>query len=80
MNPVMPHPSTKNSSAQAVTHPLRADLAPLEHITSIGGITSDSAPIPTMHDHHIPHSPELSLIASIHSGSRHELKFRIQSP
>jgi hypothetical protein len=69
MKPVMPHPTTKNSSAQDVTHPLRADLAPLEHFTSIGGITSDSAPIPAMHDHHIPYSPELSLIAPIHSDS-----------
>jgi hypothetical protein len=66
MKLVMPHRPTKNSSAQAVTHPLRADLATLHHFTSIGGITSDSAPIPAMHDHHIPHSPELSLIAPIH--------------
>jgi hypothetical protein len=69
MKPVMPHRPTKNSSAQAVTHSLRADLAPLEHFTSIGGITRDSAPIPAMHDHHIPHSPELFMIAPIHSGS-----------
>ena len=69
MKLVMPHRPTKFSPAQDVTHPLRADLAPLEHFTSIGGITSDSAPIPAMHHHHIPHSPELFLIAPIPSDS-----------
>jgi hypothetical protein len=69
MKLVMPHRPTKFSSAQAVTHPLRADLAALHHFTSIGGITSDSAPIPAMHDHHIPHSPERFCTAPIHSDS-----------
>jgi hypothetical protein len=54
--------------------------AALHHFTSIGGITSDSAPIPAMHDHHIPHSSDRFCTAPIHSGSPHELKFRIQSP
>ena len=80
MKLVMPHRPAKNSSAQAVAHPLRADWVPIEHFRSMGGTTSDSAPIPTMHDHHIPHSPERFWIASIHSGSRHELSFVIQSP
>ena len=69
MKLVMPHRPTKNSSAQAVTHPLRTDLAPLEHFRSMGALTGDSAPIPTMHDHHIHYSPELVLIAPIRSHS-----------
>jgi DNA invertase Pin-like site-specific DNA recombinase len=40
----------------------------LDHLRSIGEFTRDSTPIPAMRDHHIPHSPELSLIATIHSG------------
>ena len=66
MKLVMPHRPTKNSSAQAVTHPLRADPALLGHLRSIVELSRDSAPIPAMHDHHIPHSPELFLIAPIH--------------
>jgi hypothetical protein len=80
MKPVMPHRPTKNSSAQAVTHPLRADLAPLDLFSSIGRLNPYAASNPAMHGHHIPHSSELSLIASIHSGSRRELRFHLQSP
>ena len=69
MKPVMTHPPTKSSRTEDVTHPLRADLAPLHHFTSIGGITRDSAPIPAMHDHHIHYSPELVSIAPIRSHS-----------
>jgi len=66
MKPAMTHLPTKFSLAQDVTHPLRADPASLDHFRSMGALTRDSEPIPAMHDHHIPHSPELSLIASIH--------------
>jgi hypothetical protein len=69
MKSAMTHPPTKFSPAQDVTHPLRADLAPLEHFSSIGESTHDSAPNPTRHHHHIPYSPELSLIAPIPSDS-----------
>jgi hypothetical protein len=69
MKPVMTHPPTKSSRTEDVTHPLRADLAPLDHFSSMGALTGDSAPIPTMHDHHIHYSPELVLIAPIRSHS-----------
>ena len=67
MKPVMTHPTTNFLRTEDITHPLRADLAPLDHFSSIGKLTRDSAPIPAMHDHHIQYSPELFSIASIHS-------------
>jgi len=69
MKPVMTHPPTKVSRTQAVTHPLRADLAPLDHFSSIGEFTGDSAPIPAMRHHHIPYSPECFCTAPIPSDS-----------
>ena len=66
MKLVMPHRPMKFSRTQDVTHPLRADLVLLDHLRSIGESTRDFAPIPTRHHHHIPYSPELSLIAPIH--------------
>jgi hypothetical protein len=80
MKPVMTHPPTKNSPAQDVTHPLRADPAPLDHLRSIGEFSRDSPPIPAMHDQHIPHSPERSLIAPSHSHTRRQPTSNIQSP
>jgi hypothetical protein len=67
MKPVMAHPPTKFSRTQDVTHPLRADLAPLDHFRSIGELTRDSARIPATHHHHIHHSRERSLVVAIHS-------------
>ena len=67
MKLVMPHRPTKNSSAQAVTHPLRADLAPLDHFSSMGKLTGDFVPFPATHHHHIHYRPEFVLIAPIHS-------------
>ena len=69
MKPAMTHPPTKASRTQAVTHPLRADLAPLEHFRSLDRFSRDFVPFPATHDHHIPYSPELSLIAPINSDS-----------
>ncbi len=69
MKSVMMYPPTKVSRTQAVTHPLRADLAPLDHFSSIGKLTHDFVPFPATHHHHIHYSPELSLIAPIHSDS-----------
>ncbi len=80
MKPVMTHPPTKSSRTQDVTHPLRADLAPLHHFRSIGEHTRDSALISAMYHHHIPHSPQLFLIAPIHSDNGRELTFTIQYP
>ncbi len=69
MKPVMTHPPTKSARTQDVTHPLRADLASLDHFSSIGKLTGDFVPFPAMHHHHIHYSPELSLIAPINSDS-----------
>ena len=80
MKPVMTHPPTKSSRTKDVTHPLRADLAPLDHFRSIGELSRDSVPIPAMHDHHIHHSPELFLIAPNHSRTRCHLVGNIQYP
>jgi hypothetical protein len=80
MKPVMTHSPTKNSPAQDVTHPLCADPAPLDHFRSIRTLSRDFAPIPTMHDHHIPYSPECSLIAPSHSHTRRHLVGNIQYP
>ena len=78
MKLVMTHLPTKNSPAQDVTHPLRADPASLDHFRSTGELSRDSAPIPAMHDHHIPHSPERFLIAPSHSRTRRPLVGNIQ--
>lgn len=67
LKPVITHSPTESSRTKDVTHPLRADLAPLHHFRSMGELNRDSVPIPTMHLHHIPYSPELFSIASIHS-------------
>ena len=67
MKPIMTHPPTKSSRTEDVTHPLRADPAPLDHFRSIGKLTGDSIPIPATHHHLIHYSPELSLSAPIHS-------------
>ena len=80
MKPGMTHPPTTISRTEDVRHPLRADLAPLDHFRSIGELGRYSAPMPAMHHHHIPHSPELFLIASIHSDNGRELTFNIQFP
>ncbi len=80
MKPVMTHPPPKNSSAQDVTHPLRADPAPNDHFRSIRKISRDSTPIATTRHHHIPHSPELFLIAPNHSRTRRQLVGDIQYP
>ena len=69
MKLVMPHRPTKFSPAQDVTHPLRADLAPLDLFSSIGELNPYAVSSPATHHHHIHYSPELSLSASIHSGS-----------
>ena len=77
MKPVMTHPPTKSSRTQDVTHPLRADLAPLDHFRSIGELNRDSVPIPATHHYH---SPNLSLITPSHSRTRRHLVANIQSP
>ena len=69
MKLVITHPPTKSSRTQAVTHPLRADLVPLDHLSSIGKFTPFTVSNPTAHHHHIHYSPEHFLIASIHSDS-----------
>jgi len=76
----MTHLPTKNSPAQDVTHPLRADPTPLDHFRSIRKLSRDFAPILVMHDHHIPHSPECSLITPSHSRTRRHLMGSIQYP
>jgi len=80
MKPVMTHPPTKFSRTQDVTQPLRADQASLHQFRSIGELSRDSTPILALHDHHIPHSPECSLIAPRHSRTRRHLVGNIQSP
>jgi len=80
MKPVMTHPPTKSSPAQDVTHPVRAGLATLDHFSSIGEFSRYSTPILAMHHHHIPHSPELFLIAPSHSRTQRHLVRNIQYP
>ena len=80
MKPVMTHPPMKSSRTKDVTHPLRADPTTLDQFRSIGKLSRDSAPIPALHHHHIPHSPERFLIAPTHSDNGRELTFNIQSP
>ena len=69
MKPVMTHLPTKSLQTKGVTHPLRADLVLLDHLRSIGALNPYAVLIPATHHHHIPHSPELSLIAPIPSDS-----------
>jgi len=80
MKAIMMHPPTNSSPAQDVTHPLRADSTPLEHFRSIGELSHDSTPITTTRHHHIPHSPERSLIAPSHPQTRRHLVGSIQYP
>ncbi len=80
MKPVITHPPTKSSRTQDVAHPLRAEVAPLNHFRSMGELTCYSAPIPATHHHHIQHSPHLALIAPSHSRTRRHLVGDIQSP
>ena len=67
MKPVMTHPPTNSLQTEDVTHPLRADLAPLDHFSSMGKLTGDFVPFPATHHHHIHYRPEFVLIAPIHS-------------
>ena len=69
MKPVMTHPTTNFLRTEDITHPLRADLASLDHFSSMDKLTGDFVPFPATHHHHIHYSPELSLSASIHSDS-----------
>ncbi len=80
MKPVMTYPPTKSLRTQDVTYSVRASLAPLDHFRSIGELTCDSVPIPTLHHQYIPHSPELFMITAIHSRTRRHLVGNIQSP
>ena len=80
MKPVMMYPPTKSAQTKDVTHPLRADWAPFGHFSSIGKLNPYAVSNPATHHHYIHYSPELSLIAPIHSDSRRELTFHIQSP
>ena len=69
MKPVMTHPPTKFLRIEDVTHPLRADLAPLDHFRSMGELNPYAVLIPATHHHYIHDRPELSLIAPINSDS-----------
>ena len=69
MKPVMTHPPTNSLQTEDITHPLRADPDPLDHFSSMGELNRDFVPFPATRHHHIHYSPELSLIASIHSDS-----------
>jgi len=80
MKAIMMHPPTNSSPAQDVTHPVRAGLATLDHFSSIGEFSRYSTPILAMHHHHIPHSPERSLITPSHSQPPRHLVGSIQYP
>ena len=67
MKPVMTHPPTNSLQTEDVTHPLRADLAPLDHFSSMDELNRDFVPFPATHHHHIHYRPEFVLIAPIHS-------------
>ncbi len=69
MKPVMTHPPTKSLRTEDVTSSLRADLASLDHFSSMGKLNPYAASNPATHHHHIRYSSELSLIAPIHSDS-----------
>jgi hypothetical protein len=69
MKPVMMYPPTKSAQTKDVTHPLRADLAPLDLFSSIGELNPYAVSNPATHYHHIHYRPELSLIAPIHPDS-----------
>ena len=69
MKLVMTHPPMKVSRTQAVTHPLRAALAPFGHFSSIGELNPYAVSNPATHHHHLHYSPELFLIAPIRSDS-----------
>jgi hypothetical protein len=69
MKPVMMYPPPKSAQTKDVTHPLCADLVPLDLFSSIGELNPYAVSNPATHHHHIPYSPERSLIAPTHSDS-----------
>ena len=69
MKLVITHPPTNSLQTEDVTHPLRADLAPLDHFSSMGKFTPFTVSNPATHHHHIHYSPKHFLIASTHSDS-----------
>jgi hypothetical protein len=69
MKPVMTNPPTKSSRTQDVAHPLRAEVALLDHFRSMNELNHDSLPISATHHHHRHHSPILALIAQIRSNN-----------